>query len=167
MARLGSSHDLRHAIERMEPAHYLASSYYEHWLTGLATLLVEKGVLDAAALEQRAGGPFPRSRPVAAVAPPPATGGGEPRFALGAEVRVRNLHPRGHTRCPRYVRGRRGVVVRVDPAFPLPDAAAHGGGDRPEPTYGVRFAARELWGEEAGAREAVYVDVWQSYLERS
>jgi nitrile hydratase len=29
----------------MDPAHYLESSYYEHWLTAIETLLVEKGVL--------------------------------------------------------------------------------------------------------------------------
>ena len=27
----------RHSIERMRPAHYLGSEYYEHWLTGVAS----------------------------------------------------------------------------------------------------------------------------------
>jgi nitrile hydratase len=35
----------RHSIERMDPAHYLGSSYYEHWLTSTATLLVEAGLV--------------------------------------------------------------------------------------------------------------------------
>ena len=30
--------EYRHAIERMDPRHYLAASYYERSLTGLATL---------------------------------------------------------------------------------------------------------------------------------
>jgi nitrile hydratase len=63
------------------------------------------------------------------------------------------------------VRGRRGVVVRVDPSLVLPDLAAHGVHSPKETTYGVRFAARELWGESGGARETVHVDLWESYLE--
>jgi nitrile hydratase subunit beta len=31
--------------------------------------------------------------------------------------------------------------------------------------YSVRFTARELWGQEAPAKDAVYVDMWESYLE--
>src|SRR5262249_20483290 len=164
LARLGNSHEFRHAIERMDPVHYLGSSYYEHWLTGLATLFVEKGILTREALEERAGGRFPLARPVGARAPA-AGGGAAPRFARGDAVRVRDVHPMGHTRCPRYVRGKRGVVVRVDHRSPLPDVAAHA--DRPceEAAYCVRFEARELWGEPAGAREAVHVDLWESYLE--
>src|SRR5438552_4056267 len=45
--------EYRHAIERMEPRHYLTASYYERSLTGLATLLVEKGVLTHEGLEVR------------------------------------------------------------------------------------------------------------------
>ena len=162
LARLGNTHEFRHAIERMEPLHYLGSSYYEHWLTALATLFVERGVLTREELEQRAGGTFPLSRP--------ATGGPGAAvpaacFAVGDVVRVRNVHPEGHTRCPRYVRGRRGVVTRVDPSFPVPDVAAHAVAASEEPTYGVRFSARELWGDQAGARESVHVDLWHRYLE--
>jgi nitrile hydratase len=35
----------RDAIERMRPADYLNSSYYERWLAGLCTLLIERGLL--------------------------------------------------------------------------------------------------------------------------
>lgn len=174
---LRNVHEFRHAIERMDPTHYLDSSYYEHWLTGLATLAVEKGVITHEELERRAGGRVPLSRPVAGR--PPVTAPGVPgpqsgplsgppsgpRFAVGDAVRVRNLHPSGHTRCPRYVRGRRGVVVRVDGTSALPDLAAHGVRSPKEVTYGVRFEARDLWGEPSGARETVHVDLWESYLE--
>lgn len=153
----------RHAIERMDPAHYLAAPYYERMMTGLATLVVEAGLTDRADLQARAGGPFPISRPVAAN--PALRVDAWPTFALGDVVRVRNLHPRGHTRCPRYVRGRRGTVVRVDGAFRLPDVSAHGGDAPRQPTYGVRFTARELWGESGGEGESVCVDLWASYLE--
>jgi nitrile hydratase len=166
-AALRNLHEFRHAIERMDPAHYLHSSYYEHWLTGLATLLVEKGLITRRALDERAGGRVPLSRPVLGGVPaaPADAPRAAPRFAVGDVVRVRNLHPTGHTRCPRYVRGRRGVVIRVDPRFVVPDLAAHGVRSAAETTYGVRFAARELWGEHGGERDAVHVDLWESYLE--
>ena len=164
--RLANGAQFRHAIERIDPAHYLGSSYYEHWLTGVATLLVERGVLTLAELESRAGGAFPLARPVLSTdAPELGSSDDAPRFSLGAAVRVVNAHPLGHTRCPRYVRGRGGVIVRIDGAFPLPDVAAHA--DRPcrDHTYGVRFTARELWGPGAGANEAIHVDLWEHWLE--
>lgn len=163
--RIANGHAFRHAIERMDPAHYLASSYYEHWLTGVATLLVERGVVSTAALESRAGGAFPLGGPVRATDVPEVAPRSAARFAIGTAVRVRNLHPPGHTRCPRYVRGRRGVVVRLDGIYPLPDVAAHA--DRPcdDHAYSVRFAARELWGPTAGVTEAIHVDLWEHWLE--
>jgi nitrile hydratase subunit beta len=156
----------RYAIERMDPEHYLHSSYYEHWLTAVATLLVEHGVVDHAELERQAGGRVPLSRPAPQhTVPAPASAASAPRFGVRAAVRVINAHPLGHTRCPRYVRGKRGEVVRVDGVFPLPDVAAHD--DRPcqQHAYGVRFAARELWGPDAGVNEAVHVDLWEHWLE--
>ena len=77
---------------------------------------------------------------------------------------VRKAHPVGHTRCPRYVRGARGIVDRVHGCFVLPDRSAHGDGASAEPVYTVRFDARALWGEGDGL---VYVDLWESYLERA
>lgn len=158
-------HEYRHAVERMDPVHYLAASYYERWLTGVATLLVEKGVVTHAELETRAGGRFPLSRPPACVEsddiPPPEM----PRFAVGDHVAVRDIHPAGHTRVPRYVRGKRGVVVRVAPQFVFPDLAGHGVHARREPTYHVEFPARDLWTDATASRETVILDLWESYLE--
>ena len=162
-----SGGEFRHSIERMEPGHYLTSGYYEHWLTAAATLAVEHGLVTRAELEARAGGPFPLSGPV--LAPPVADPGpdvGEPRFGPGDRVRVRDWHPPGHTRCPRYVRGQTGVVVRVDGIHSVPDIEAHGPGRRHEPTYSVKFDAADLWGD-GQRRVAVHVDLWDSYLERS
>lgn len=156
--------EYRHSIERMEPTHYLLASYYERVLTGVATLLVEKGVVTHAELEQRAGGSFPLARPVAqrptiALCPQP-----QARFAAGAAVRVQDMHPEGHTRVPRYVRGKRGIVLHVAPKFSFPDGAAHGLAQRSEHTYHVEFNAGELWPDESSA-DAVVVDLWDSYLE--
>lgn len=163
--RIMTEDAFRYAIERMEPAHYLDSSYYEHWLTGVATLVVERGIVTRAELEARSGGRFPLARLAPALAVPELGAPGPPRFAVGSTVRVVNAHPAGHTRCPRYVRGRRGVVVRVDGVFPLPDVAAHVERPCDDHAYGVRFAARELWGPDGGANEAVHVDLWERWLE--
>src|SRR5215470_928926 len=141
-----SGGEFRHSIERMEPGHYLTSSYYEHWLTAAATLAVEHGLVTRADLEERSGGRFPLSGPV--LAPPivdPGEGVSEPRFRVGDRVLVREWHAAGHTRCPRYIRGKAGVVVRVDGTHSLPDVEAHCVARRFEPTYSVRFDAADLW----------------------
>jgi len=157
--------EYRHAIERMDPAHYLNASYYERVLTAVATLLVEKGLVDAADLEARAGGLFPLARPAVANEPAHAGDDPSPRFAIGDRVAVRQIRPAGHTRVPRYCRGKTGTVLHVAPAFTFPDDSAHGGPIRREPTYHVEFTARELWGDDADDREAVVIDLWQTYLE--
>jgi nitrile hydratase subunit beta len=160
-----SGGEFRHSIERMDPGHYLTSRYYEHWLTAAATLAVEHGLVTSSELEARAGGRFPLSGPV--LAPPVVDAGPdvrEPRFGAGDRVRVREWHPPGHTRCPGYVRGKTGTVVRVDGIYSVPDVEAHGTVRRFEPTYSVRFDAGELWRD--GQRGAcVHVDLWDSYLE--
>ena len=151
----------RHSIERMDPAHYLTTRYYEHWFTGTATRVIEAGFLTLDELETRAGGRVPLSRPVKAEPgeQPPA-----PAFepSVGDRVRVRQWHPRGHTRCPQYVRGKVGTVVRLDPPASLPDLEAHADERRKEPQACVRFDATDLWGQ---GEDAVHVDLWLSYLE--
>jgi len=157
--------EFRHAIERMAPGHYLTSSYYEHWLTAAATLAVEHGLLAREDLEARAGGRFPLSGPVLAwPVTDPVAGASEPRFGVGDRVRVREWHSPGHTRCPRYVRGKEGVVVRLDGTYSLPDVEAHGTARRYEATYSVRFDAASLWRDEQRG-VWVHVDLWDSYLE--
>ena len=163
--RAYNTDEYRHAVERMEPLHYLEARYYERVLTGVASLLVEKGVLDQGDLEARAGGRFPLAMPVRANVGderfPPST----PRFARGDRVRVHDVHRPGHTRAPRYVHGCAGVVVHVAPPFTYPDANAHGLPHRREPTYHVEFEAAALWGDDAEAEAPVVVDLWESYLE--
>jgi nitrile hydratase beta subunit len=155
--------EYRHAIERMEPRHYLGASYYERSLTSLATLLVEKGVVTHAELEERAGGSFPLALPIGAGR---SNHPARERFASGQRVRVRNDHVPGHVRMPAYIRGRVGVVVSESPAYPFPDAHAHGVQADDEPTYDVCFASADLWPGSADAA-SVYVAVFQSYLERA
>jgi nitrile hydratase len=155
--------EYRHAIERMEPRHYVSAGYYERSLTGLATLLVEKGVTSRADLERRAQGAFPLSAPNGAGRTNVA---GRERFQPGDRVRVRDDHVPGHVRMPGYIRGRTGVVVGVSPAYPFPDAHAHGLEAEDEPTYDVRFKSEDLWAD-ACDRALIHVGVFQSYLERA
>jgi nitrile hydratase beta subunit len=169
--------EFRHAIERMDPVAYLTTGYYEHWLDGITRLVLEKGVITAAQLDARTA--FFRDHPdapAAASAPPSAPAaslaplgfrreGPAPRFRPGDVVVTRTIHPRGHTRLPRYVRGKRGVIARYHGVFVFPDTNAHGLGEQPQPLYSVRFDGHTLWGEAAEPRETLHIDLWESYLE--
>lgn len=165
----------RHSRERMPAARYLAASYYEKWLHGLDTLLVEQGLVTARELEtgraeSKAAGVRPlvsadvteflRTRIRARLADDVA-----PQFKAGDAVVARNLHPTGHTRLPRYARGRRGTVDRDHGVFIFPDTHAASRDRKPQHLYSVRFAARELWGSGASARDSVYLDLWDDYLD--
>jgi nitrile hydratase len=173
--------EFRHGIERMAPAHYLRATYYEKWLEGMTRVLLEKGVVGAEELTARQA--FFEQKPDAPAAaalpgPRPARGasraaslmdfiretGATPRFAPGDPVRTRAMHPHGHTRLPRYARGKRGVVHCCHGIHVFPDTNAHGEGEQPQPLYSVRFDARELWGESAEPNQAVHIDLWESYL---
>jgi len=155
--------EYRHAIERMEPRHYLSASYYERSLTSLGTLLVEKGLVTREEIERRAHGAFPLASPAAPGRGNVAT---RERFRPGDRVRVRVEHVPGHVRMPAYIRGKTGVVVSESPPYPFPDAAAHGVTSEDEPTYDVRFSSVELW-PNAADTAFVHAAVFQSYLERA
>jgi nitrile hydratase beta subunit len=172
----------RFAREQMPPAAYLSASYYERWLWGLEHLLVQTGLLTREQAEavrrgeppSRQGGASAADVRVLRAADVPRAlqnrraarldDGPAPRFKPGDAVVTRNMHPIGHTRLPRYARGRRGVVDRDHGVFIFPDAHAAGLGKRGEHCYSVRFEARELWGEEASPRDAVYIDLFEPYL---
>lgn len=88
-----------------------------------------------------------------------------PRFKSGDRVKARNINPPGHTRLPRYIRGKEGVVHCDHGVFQLPDALAAGQDDRPQHIYSVRFSARELWGAEAPSKDSLYIDLWDDYVD--
>ncbi len=88
-----------------------------------------------------------------------------PKVKPGAKIVVRNLNPMTHTRLPRYVRGKHGVVERDHGVFAFPDTNAHGGGEKPQHVYSVRFDARELWGDAANANAHLYIDLWDDYID--
>lgn len=89
-----------------------------------------------------------------------------PRFKAGDAVLARNMNPVGHTRLPRYIRGKHGVIRSDHGVFSFPDTAAHGLGHKAQHLYSVRFGAQELWGEVASERDSVYIDLFDDYLDR-
>ena len=88
-----------------------------------------------------------------------------PSFKVRQRVRARNIHPTGHTRLPRYVRGKSGVVVRDHGVYVFPDSNAQFQGEKRQHVYSVRFTATELWGDVASPRDSVYLELWDDYLE--
>jgi len=168
----------RHRREKIPAAQYLRMTYYEKWLDSLCTGLLEAGLVSAAELASGRADPAapkapPRLHPDAVHAALSTRGGyqrdvaAKPQFRPGDRVRARNLNPIGHTRSPRYIRGRVGTVERHNGAHVLPDSNAHGLGEDPRHLYSVRFTARELWGPDASPRDSVSLDLWEPYLERA
>jgi nitrile hydratase subunit beta len=167
--------EFRHGIERMQPVHYLHSSYFERWLATIELNLVEKGYLSEGEVDTRMDllrrqpdveRPTPGSAAVKrAHEQQAASPDRRPRFAVGDVIVTRNDHPAGHTRLPRYARGKRGVIHQLHGAQVFPDSNAHGRGEDPHVLYNVRFDGRELWGDDADGTLTVYLDLWEPYLE--
>ena len=168
----------RHAIELLPPADYLRMSYYERWFTRLAAQVVQYGFVTKEELEsgQPAAGSTKSnpaftlatssrwmSRGIASSQEPSV----RPLFKVRQRVRARNINPTGHTRLPRYARGKIGVIVRDHGVYVFPDTNAHFLGEKRQHVYSVRFTARELWGEDASPRDSVHLDMWDDYLERA
>ena len=173
----------RSDIESIPPAQYLRYSYYEKWLHAKIEALIRLGVIDRDEFEARqaaiAKSDDAMAEPV--IDPvrvlnritrnnvsnrPEIEPSGNPQFQAGDVVRARNINPSGHTRLPRYIRGHTGTVQQLwewqrfeDQDPPFVDT------DRVEPVYSVRFEGSELWGEQAEPNQAVYIDMWESYLE--
>jgi nitrile hydratase beta subunit len=166
----------RHQRELIPGPDYLAMTYYERWFAGLVALAVKTGLITRE--EAQSGRPAPGSikadpplkadRVEATMSRPSrhkADAAQAPRFQVGQAIRARNINPHGHTRLPRYARGKAGVLADTRGVHSFPDTNAHGLGANPQPLYSVRFEAAELWGPQTTSRDAVYLDLWESYLE--
>jgi nitrile hydratase len=166
----------RSANESMPPVEYLRVPYYARWLYSIEKLLVKYKL----ATEEELRNPDSPMQTVARKQPPGIaellelfqTGistrrdaGKAPRFRVGDDVVVKNEHPEGHTRMPRYVRGHRGSVYLDHGVFVFPDSNAKGEGEQPQHCYSVAFTAKELWGSAANTRDHIYVDLFDDYLE--
>jgi nitrile hydratase len=165
----------RYAREQMPPAEYLATTYYEHWLFGLEKLLVEQRLVSAS--ELRSARPETKASEARALRVSDVDSflrnrrGARldedvpPRFRAGERVVARNINTTGHTRLPRYARGRRGMVDRDHGVFIFADTNAMRRDKKPQHCYSVRFTARELWGSEASAHDSVFIDLWDDHLD--
>jgi len=166
----------RHARETLPPLEYLRSSYYEIWVKALEKLLEREGFVSGA--ELRAGRSLAAARTpnrvLHAAEVAAALARGSPterpaahpaRFAVGDRVRTANEHPAGHTRVPRYARGRVGRIAQVHGVHVFPETSAHGLGECPQWLYTVAFDGRELWGRGADPALTVSIDAWESTLE--
>jgi nitrile hydratase len=165
----------RHQIELLPPANYFRMSYYERWVESLIERIVKGGLATRAEIESG------NAAPGSSKATPPVTTANvatalirvsarrpvevSPRFQVGQHVRARNINPIGHTRLPRYARAKSGTIDRDHGVFLFPDTNAHYLGEKPQHVYSVRFSARELWGDQAKPQDAVYIDMWDDYLE--
>jgi nitrile hydratase len=166
---------LRPAIESLSALDYLRMSYYEKWLHSVVERMVAGGAVTRAELES--GAPAPgstKSTPAVLAAdvpgfmrriPPRRSEKIAALFQIGDHVRARNINPPTHTRLPRYARGKPGVIEHDRGVTALPDTSVYGQGDKPQHVYSVRFAARDLWGGGAMVQDAVYIDLWEDYLE--
>ena len=168
----------RHALELMPPIDYLRMSYYERWFRRLAAQVVQYGFATKEEVESGLAAPgSTKANPALSLATSsrwltrgiassqdPSV---RPSLKVRQRVRARNINPTGHTRLPRYARGKTGVIVRDHGVYLFPDSNAHFQGEKRQHVYSVRFAARELWGENAPPRDSVHLDLWDDYLERA
>jgi nitrile hydratase beta subunit len=168
----------RHERELIFGPDYLRMTYFERWFAGLKGLLLKMGFATAEELATGNADPAaPKATPRLAAADVMTAfsrrgsyrreTSAKPAFAVGDKVRARNIHPEGHSRLPRYARGRVGAVERLHGAHVFADTHAHTGEDDPQPLYTVRFTAQELWGPQASPRDSVSLDLWEPHLERA
>jgi nitrile hydratase len=166
LAFFGPVDRARHAVERMDAVDYLTTTYYEHWLAGTEILAKDFGYLTDEEIESgKAVGSTEEGLVRGGMPATREDGRQKPAFKAGDRVRARNIEIPGHTRLPRYVRGKDGVISMLHGTHAFPDTAAHDQGENPQPLYNVRFEARELWGDNVERKDCVYIDLWEDYLE--
>lgn len=170
---------VRFAIEQIPPAEYLRMSYYERWVEFLQNIFVNAGIVTREeVVTGKAAAGSQKAKPALTAAKVPELINSDdsgrlkvqvgPRFQVGQQVRSRNMNPIGHTRLPRYARGKVGSVVRDHGVWAFEDTNLSGlQFEKPQHVYSVRFSARELWGQQALPQDAVYIDMWDDYLEHT
>jgi nitrile hydratase subunit beta len=163
----------RASLENLLPLEYLAASYYKRWFLGLEQRVVAYGLVGedeiAAGQPLRPGTRLNRKltiddakamsfarfdRPTSSAA----------HFKPGDWVRTKNMHPKTHTRLPRYARDKRGIIEAVRGCHVFPDTAAVGAGENPQWLYTVVFTGKELWGEDADPAIKVSIEAFEPYL---
>lgn len=186
MSGLANADEMRQSREQIGNSTYLSVSYYMKWLLGFESVLVDRAVvseaevrarrvsirdgdvLDSAVPVRRAGEVEEQLAAVRALlrdgVPKARRIADEPQFAVGERVRVLARPIRTHTRCPRYLWDRAGIVTLLHGAHVFPDTSAIGMGENPQHLYTVVFDGAELWGDEAEDATSFSADLWESYL---
>ena len=168
----------RHSIERVDPVAYLTHGYYGRWLAGVEGLLSDLGVVSREELQMtvEARDPTVRLVPIQSLNPPwsggaPSAGDNakrsldtSPRFQVGQAVRTLGHARSGHTRLPRYARGKTGVIHKINGGWVYPDSNAHGMGEDPQHLYAVAFSGETLWGAQGDPNLTVHLDLFEPYL---
>ncbi len=176
VAKLWNLDAFRFKRESIPPPQYLNLSYYGLWTTTLEQMMLEYGVATPEELAAghalppikkaahavtaadvtnmvRCGSPYNRPAPASAL------------FKVGDQVRAKNMHPKTHTRLPRYARGHIGEIVRIVGCHVFPDSNASNLGEDPRWLYTVRFEGRELWGNDSDPTVRVCIEAWEPYLD--
>ena len=181
---VNSTPEQRTTIENMSPALYLSTSYYEKWLYAYEKILNDKSVVTTAELNKRVqeqadqrmvAHPDAPSNPSAyAKKLRTVLYNGTPhdrpldrpaKFKAGDHVRPKNINTVDHTRLPSFTKGKLGMIEVYHGAHCHHEALAAGKGDVPEHLYAVKFTGDELWGHDGRSTDAVYVDLFENYLD--
>ena len=169
-AKLWNLDQARAARESLPMLCYLQAGYYGIWIEALEAMLKERGLLraeaNAGSLGLKVLAPEAVRDALLKGAPTEREGSVKPRFKPGDAVRVRVMNPKSHTRCPRYLRGKQGIVDRYHGLHVYPDSHALTGEENPQALYTVLFNGHDLWGAD-GSADQVSADLWETYLDAS
>jgi len=164
--------------ERIPPELYLSMPYYARWLYRAEKSLLAGGFVTEAELANPDGAitmlnipNFQPSNPDETLAYLSSDDSSEleakvpPLFVVGDAVMVKNEHPAGHTRVPRYVRGHRGVVHHHHGVHEFQDDIAKGQDVGQQHLYTIMFTGPELWGSRAHPKDRIYAELWDCHLQ--
>ncbi len=173
----------RHEIELMNSADYINDGYYGRWLFAMESLLYKKNILNQEEVSQRIIEMLADLRDYSQLDlndrdwPLPAeqkVNWGAcrhevnivPIYSEGQSIRVRNIHPPGHTRVTAYTRDKIGIIERVNAqAWVLPDTRAHYKGENLQAVYTIKFSAKTLWGPQAETNQFLFIDLSEDHIE--
>jgi nitrile hydratase subunit beta len=159
--------------ESLPPVRYLSNTYYQTWLDGLGRLLLKKDLVTEQELSSgkslgaaKPGVTGPTADTISGILLKGSSSAREAKspakFSVGDSVRTLEMHPKTHTRLPRYCRDKQGVITACHGVFVYPDKNAIGP-DEPQWMYTVEFDAKTLWGPDSTAA-SVSLNCWEPYL---
>ena len=146
---LASTDEIRRCVEGLEPKAYKDWGYYDKWSVALTTLLLERGVITQAEIDEELNGDAGSN-----------SNTNEVMFKVGDIVRVRKEDSRlrwrrPHIRCPGYIYGQIGTVVEHVGAFDDPFLLAYRSTGAKQHLYRIAFDMNALWGGIGAAAEVV------------